>query len=177
MRYDSAKHDGYILLAYDERKGIWGSELNIRINKRTIRTSGSLSPSASAHTLQLIALVSALRAITKSQARTLSKQSWDNKPRIQVFTHDKSFADALVTVCHGRASDEPKPKLRAGRNFAGTLTEQLRRYMLTTAGPEADDNSCLELRDWAVQHNDRRFMDALPAVLAPRVVTELGILP
>jgi protoheme ferro-lyase len=154
MRFNESTQDGMILLASDRRKGIWASQSNLKFAK-TVRQAGQLPTSASAHTLQLVALSTALRSCTKSQASFLVEKAQCNvtKPRILVVTADPTFADALRAMMTRDAATLTTKPLKAGRNFLSMAAQQLARFELTLqTDSKQNDKSIIVLRSWADQH-------------------------
>jgi hypothetical protein len=175
MRLDFQKHDALVLLACDHRKGVWASECFVR-NSKTVRNAGQISTTASAHTLQLVALVNALRSISFRQAIKLvdAAPRGTLKPRVLVTSLDPTFLDALQTMNNIRADSAPKKPLRAGQNFVTLLTQQLVRFILDIQPLHADDNSGLVLLNWARKGViDPRVIVNTPAFLRPTAVSAM----
>lgn len=176
IRFDVNTQDGMILLANDRRKGIWVSQ-SIFKKCNTVRQGGQMPTSASAHTLELVALSTALRSVTKSQASflTLNAPSTVTKPRVLVVTADLTFADALRAMMTRDAVTLATKPLKAGRNFLSMAAYQLARFEVTLQTDiTQDDKSILILRSWADQHIFAPTMVAnIPPSLCPTAVSQV----
>jgi len=158
MRVNFDSQDGLIMVSGD-RRGVWASQVLIKGSK-TIRTGGQLPTTASRHTLQLVALTSALRSITKADAARITPRGV-SKARLLVTSIDSSFLDAL----------QAETPLRAGRNFFTIAMQQLARFDLTFAAPEDGDMTVHMLSKWAANHV---FPPKnIPAVLIPSAVSQV----
>jgi len=154
-----------IQLAADPRKGVWAANTLIK-QGRTIRTAGQAPTSASAHTLLVIALTSALQDIGWSQAQTLARANHVVKPRVQVLTADATFASAMQRIPATIAA------LRAGKNFVGELRRQLDRFTIRVQHVEAREVELL--KGWAQRKvMDRREIGRIPVIFAPTAVSQL----
>jgi hypothetical protein len=168
MRFNEATHDGMILLASDRRKGLWSSQ-SIFKSSKTIRQGGQLPTTASAHTLELVALATALRWVTKAQASFLVEKAPSDvtKPRVLVVTADPTFADALRAMLTRDAQTLATKPLKVGRNFLAMAAQQLARFDVTFQTDATQvDKSILTLRNWADQH-----------VFAPKMIAALALCP
>jgi len=164
MRLDFEKHDVLVLLACDHRKGVWASECFVK-NSKTVRNAGQISTTASAHTLQLIALVNALRSVSKSQAIRLvdAAPRGTSRPRVLVTSLDATFIEALQTMTDDSNRESMNP-LRVGKNFLTLLAQQRERFTLDIQPLPADDNSGLVLLNWARKN-----------VVSPRLIANLPL--
>jgi hypothetical protein len=168
MRFNEATHDGMILLASDRRKGIWASQSIFKLGK-TVRQGGQLPTAASAHSLELVALATALRWITKPQATFLVERAPSDvtKPRVLMVTADPTFADSLRAMMTRDAATLTTKPLKAGRNFLSMAAQQLARFDVTfQTGTAPEDKSLQLLRWWAEEH-----------VFAPRMTAALALCP
>jgi hypothetical protein len=182
MRFNEATHEGLILLASDSRKGIWAAQEIFKRGK-TVRHGGQLPAEASAHTLELMALCSALSSVTCAQATFLVQSIkpatttciTSTKPRVLVVTADSTFAESLRAMLRSdRATLATKP-LKAGRNFLTMAARQLGRFELTLINDndtgDDDDKSIEVLRNWAKQ---RLLAPAsIPHVIFPTAVSQV----
>lgn len=159
MRFDHNLHDGILIVSGDQRRSVWSSQLVLK-GSRTLRTAGQMTTTASRHTLQLLALTSALRSITRTQAAFLAPRNQTN-PRLLVTSIDSTFLNAL----------RAKMPLRAGRNFFTLAAQQLARFDLTFATPEDGDKTVLMLSNWAANHV--YAPGSIPSVLLPVAVSQV----
>ena len=176
MRFDTTTQEGLILLASDRRKGIWVSQ-SIFKKCNTVRQGGQLPTSASAHTLELVALCTALRSVTKSQACFLTQNApcTVTKPRLLIVSADPTFADALRAMMTRDAVTLATSPIKAGRNFLSMAAHQLARFEVTLqTDTTQDDKSILVLRSWADQHIFSPTMMAnIPPSLCPTAVSQV----
>jgi hypothetical protein len=167
MKLNFDTHDILLMVTGDPRKGIWASQLFHKLQRTTVRTAGQLPTEASRHTLELVALATALRAITRNQIGKLlaGMPRTVTKPRVLVATTDTSFADALTAMIRNDATARP---LRAGKNFLGLLMQQLERFDVNVRTPELGDMTVVVLNNWARNHilHQRQF-EELPKALQP----------
>lgn len=168
MRIDFQTHDILVQVAGDKRKGIWASSVFAK-NSKPIRTAGSLPTSASLHTLQLIALATSLRGISKGQHTRLGQNVPRGvyKPRLMAVTMDATFAEALKGLLQRDVTAKP---LRAGKNFLNIARQQLARFDVTIQ--TVDDPSELVLLNWARKNIvDPKLIAGIPPSLAASVVS------
>jgi hypothetical protein len=149
-RFNNETHDGLVLLCADPARGIWSNQVATKVALRAIRTAGTLSTCASAHTLLTVALVNALRCIARKDAQKLT---WNlprtvTKPRLLVISNDNTFLDALSDF---NLEAERCVRLKAGQNFADLLRSQIVRFDLTYQ-TETENIANLVLSDWAGKH-------------------------
>jgi hypothetical protein len=113
MKLDFNTHDILVTVAANPRIGVWGAQIFHRQQAKTVRTAGQLPTEASSHTLQLVALATALRSVTKAQARRMVQNLPRRvpKPRVLVVTSDASFIDAIKAVTSNEQNGKP---LRVG---------------------------------------------------------------
>jgi hypothetical protein len=169
MKLDLTTHDALIQIAGDSHKGLWASQAFSRTSKFTVRTAGQLPTSASLHTLEIVALTTALRSITKGMAAKLIQPGM-TKPRILVGTSDASFAGAISGLLVG---DRTAPLLRAGRNFLSIAAYQLARFNVEIRTPETGDTAILVLKGWAQNHvTDPKVIKHIPG-LEPSAVSQV----
>jgi hypothetical protein len=170
-RIEFIEYDGVIHLGADPTKGIWANQTLLR-GSRTIRTGGQLPTEASAHTLHVVALTTALRDITKGQAINLVNRAATiiGKPRIVVVVTDPTFADALTAKIQGQ---QGKP-LRAGKNFLVELARQLARFTVTFQ-TDPGNTSSYSLRHWAKKSvHDPKAVQRIPQALAATVASAVS---
>ena len=149
MKINYKEHDAVILLASDKKRGTWANQL-VSQTARTVRNAASMPTSASAHTLLVVSLSSALRGISKSQALKLTGGE-NRKPRIVVSCDDKTFMPALDALRKNHKVEIASTPLRAGRNFLKMLAFNMARYELTFRELEAGDYTVASLRDWSIK--------------------------
>lgn len=173
MKVDWGVHDGMLLLASDRRKGIWATQLLLRGSK-TVRSAGTIPTTASAHSLQVLALTTALRLISKGQAAKLlqAAPTGITRPRLLVVSSDATFAQALQAKMRGDKETMTTKPLRAGRNLISIAPAQLARFALTFGELEDGDTSILILKSWASQtiHDPKQ---ELPSALVPSAVSQV----
>jgi hypothetical protein len=146
IKFDKKQYDGQILLAADDRRGLGVFEIAFQTPAgiRSYRAAQSLPTEASSHTLQLLALLAALRDINRSLRNTISGRH-GVRPRFRVVTTDATFADALRALLNGDAD-----LIRAGGNFIEEARRVFSNFALTVAVEK--DNSVFILRQWAQKH-------------------------
>lgn len=167
---DFARYDGAIHLEADRRRGLWATQSLIR-GKRTVRNAGQLPTTASAHTLHVVALMAALRDISRAQAAELVRDAdivGLVKPRLLVICTDESFCDALQAKIQGQRSDKP---LRCGKQFLIELARQLARFDVSWV-TDPESNACKTLRNWASKVLlAPSLLSTIPPILLPSVVS------
>jgi hypothetical protein len=167
MKIDFETEDALIVVSADRRKGIWSSSSIVR-NQRNVKTAGQIETSASAHTLQVVALVSTLKQITRRDITRLLGDTGKQKLTVVVTSGDKSFLAAINAIVEQQPKDQ---KLRAGRNFLDILREQLDRFHVVVRQLEPTDKTALVLADWAgKQIAAPKLIAGIPPSLAPTVV-------
>jgi hypothetical protein len=142
---DFSKFEARILLSSDRRSGVWASE-TLTKGKTRIRNAGQLPADASSHSLLVVALMAALRSISKRDAtRLVEDADWViTKPRVLVVSRSADFGDAL----HGKVNGQNGKLLRAGKQFMRELARQVVRFDLTFDTDE-ENKPILNLRKWA----------------------------
>ena len=176
MRLDFGKYEGSVLLTSNRHIGIWAAAHFTRGSKST-RQAGQLPTTASAHSLELVALASSLRSITNGQAAKLMQDAprGVTKPRILVVTADPTFADALLAKMKNDTATLATKPLKAGRNFLFEAARQLARFDLTfETSLETDDKSILALKHWAqLNVHSPKAIRGIPASLVPSAVSQI----
>jgi hypothetical protein len=147
MRFDPATEEGLVILACDPKRGIYASQTTTKTALKAIRQAGTLPTTASAHTLLTVALVNALRMVTR---KDVAKMSYGlphgvRKPRLVIISNDPTFLDAVGDFV---SKSDNRAVLRAGRNFKDLLGMQLRKFDMTYR-TEQENVSALVLGDWA----------------------------
>ena len=170
MKYDRETHEGKILLAYDQKRGIWTNSVTTSLG-RSVRTSGTIFSAASRHTLQAIGLTSALRSITNKEAAILADKAGVAKPRLIITSTDDTFLKALPALMKGDRTAKP---LRAGKNFLGLLGRQLVRFQLDFVPLPEGDFIGDKLKNWAYRlYPDKALIGTIPAFLIPSAVSKV----
>lgn len=148
MRLDFQTHEALVLIAADDKKGLWSHQSFTKALTKQVRNGGQLRTEASAHTLLLVALTTALRAISRKNVEKLLQSTPRDvfKPRVVVGCADPSFGDAIRAFMEQNASGKA---LRAGRNFKELAAKELLRFDLTFEQPEDSDTCLLVLGGWA----------------------------
>ena len=165
MRFDTATHEGLILLGGDKRKGLWASSTILKSSK-TVRQAGQLPTSASGHTLELVALASALRSISNSQVSFLMQNAPSSvtKPRLLIMSADKT-RDAVTLAA--------KP-LKAGRNFLSMVAREIGRFELTLQTDIGEDQSIANLSIWAHERIlSPKTVGSIAQALRPTAISQL----
>jgi hypothetical protein len=170
-RVDFEKFDGQISLWADRRRGIWCNEIVFN-GTRNSRTGGQAPTSTSAHGLLVLALINALRSVSKRQAAKAAG-SRQVKPRLNIVSCNQKFCDALRAMTRNDKATLAKRPFKAGRNFLRPLARELARFevSLTT---DADDSSYRfqGLGNFARLHvRDPKELAAFPQMLVPVVVS------
>lgn len=172
MKVDFDKCDGQILLFASPRRGIWSYEIVLKNNSRNTRTAGQAPTSTSAHGLLVLALLSALKSISKRQAsKAVTHRT--NKVRLNIVSSDRTFADALRAMMLNDMTILVNKPFRAGRNLLRPLARELARFDVTLT-TDADDESYLfqALGNFARLHvRDPKELASLPSILVPVVVS------
>jgi hypothetical protein len=170
VKYDRETHEGKILLAYDQKRGIWANSLTTSLG-RSIRTSGTIFSAASRHTLQVVGLAAALRSVTIKEAAILADKAGVPKPRLIITSTDATFLEALPALMKG---DRTAKQLRAGKNFLGLLGRQLVRFQLDFVPLPEGDFIGDKLKNWAYRHYpDKGLMRTIPPFLVPSAVSKV----
>ena len=140
-----------------------------------MRQAGQLPTSASAHTLELVALSTALRSVTKAQAGYLGQNAPSTKRRILAITADPTFADALRAMMTRDAVTLVTKPLKAGRNFLSMAAYQLARFDVTLqTDATQEDKSILTLKTWAHSHIfSPKMLASIPPALCPTAVSQV----
>jgi len=168
----NSNQQGQIMLVADKRKGLHASSTIHLAAMKSLRVAGQLPTTASQHTLLVVALVTALRMITKAQAeKMISRNGKLTKPRLQVVVPDASFADAIQ-----RVGQTDAPRLRAGKNFLGILGKQLKRFDIDFVTVSGDDLKPLfGLLSFAQQSIVApKLLAEIEVSLAPRAASQLA---
>lgn len=170
MKIDFNTEDALIVVAADKRKGVWSNNSLVR-NQRNVKTAGSLPTMASAHTLLTVALVAALKSITRRNISKLIEGTTRIKPTVVVASQDRSFLAAINSIVQNEGKETANP-LHAGKNFLSILKDQLWRFHLVTRSPEDGDFTILALADWAnKQLAAPKLIAGIPPSLAPTIVS------
>lgn len=171
---DFTKLDGRIELTADRRRGVWASQ-TIVYNAKSVRTAGQAPASTSAHGLLTLALINALKNISKRMANRSIHGRLVTKTRLQIVTTDATFADALRALMAGDKSTMAAKPFRAGRNFLMMLAKELSRFDVTLETDAEDETYRFRaLSNWAQLHvRDPREIEKLPAILSPVAVAHI----
>src|SRR5258708_519683 len=176
-KFSTIDHDGQILIAHDNRRGIVAYELGLKTRggiKKLNRTVLTLPTTSHAHTLQLFGLTAALRSITNAMRGELPN-AYRARPRIVVKTSDESFLDALAVYLNPATTTATDAKpLRAGRQFKDVAAKVLSKFALTVE--TETDNSPLVLRQWAGQNvPDPTGIDNANRIFAPVALSQRAV--
>ena len=174
MSIDFDKYDGQILLSAEKRRGIWATNTVLR-GSRAIKTAGRLPTVATAHTLLVVALISALRNITRAQAEELVSSSnlGIRKARIKVVTTDEAFVAALTAML--KRQKNGTPPLRAAKNFLIELARQLVRFDVTLEAANRKSARHRTLKNWSVTTAfDPKAFETISPVLLPTLVSAVS---
>lgn len=171
---DFTKFEGQVMLTADRRRGVWASQVILN-HAKSVRTAGQAPTSTSAHGLQTLALVNALKGISKRQARYAGSDRLTNKTSLLIVTTDPTFSDALrALIARDRATLGAKP-FRAGRNLFALLARELARFEVTLETDLEDAKYQFRaLSNWAkLQVRDPREIEKLPKILSPVAVAHV----
>jgi hypothetical protein len=149
----------------DRRRGIWANLVAPR-NARSTQTAGRIGTEASRHTLLAVALIAALRSISR---RTIEQLQADprKKLRIRVATLDADFGPAMMALLKKQIS-----AAKIGKNFEHELVRLLRKFDVQFVN--ADNGALLALHNWANVHMfAENFIAAVPAAFRPVAASQL----
>jgi hypothetical protein len=171
MRVDFATRDAGIILAADNKTGLWAfSKITNRL--RTIRNGGQLPTEASRHMLLTTALTVALTSYTKSNIDHMMYNAPHGveKPRVIVLTLDSTFGPAVQGML---AESTTSPRLRAGRNLISVLKQQMKRFDVEFYA-DARDKDAFILSAWVKETLiDPKVLKRIPPALLPTAVSQL----
>lgn len=159
----------------DKRKGLWASSTILKSSK-TVRQAGQLPTSASGHTLELVALASALRSISNSQVSFLMQNAPSSvtKPRLLIMSADKTFSDALRAMMTRDAVTLAAKPLKAGRNFLSMVAREIGRFELTLQTDIGEDQSIANLSIWAHERIlSPKTVGSIAQALRPTAISQL----
>lgn len=159
IKFDRTTHDDQIVLSFDDKRGIGIFEIAFTTPEgiRSYRAAQRLPTAASPHTLQLLALLAALRDVNRS-LRTTITGSYQLRPRFRIVTGDAGFAEALRSLL----KDDPE-FLRAGGNFIDEARRVLNHFALSVAFE--NDHATELLRQWA-----QRYVPAREEIAASEAI-------
>jgi hypothetical protein len=149
-----------IVLAADERRGIWSHSAVLK-HGRAWRGAGTLPSTASAHTLLIASLISALTDVGFRKAQELAAKNNVFKPRVVVIVSeaDQTFVDGM--------KGNPGTTLKAARHFVDEyrrISGTFRVRFETT--PELEPSL---VKTWAQRKLSNKFV---PVAFAPRIISE-----
>ena len=139
---------------------------------KSVRTAGQAPTSTSAHGLLTLALINALKNISKRTARQSGRDLLTLKTSLRIVTTDPTFADALRALMAGDKATLASKPFRAGRNLLALLARELARFEVTLETDTEDAKYQFQaLGNWAKLHvRDPREIEKLPAILSPVAV-------
>jgi len=161
--------DDVIVKVVGNRKtGLWGST-TLRRGTGERRTAGRLNTHSTNHTLQTVALVTSLKAISRNDVTRLLQGSDKAKPRLVIAAQDATFVDALQQFIGQKVATKP---IRAAKGLHDVLRRQLDRFDVTVRSPENTDFSIMGLYAWAAKTVLSPIqLDGIPPSLAPLAIS------
>ncbi len=140
------EYDGRIVVTSNRQRGIWSNVVVFR-DTRTTKNAGIIPYATATHdTLLAIALTSALSGISTHKTKSIVQQTGRSKPKIQVRTSSKSFAD-LMTAALAKKKDPRRNGFRCAGHFVLPLFKQLVRFDLEFVVENVDESA--SLRSWS----------------------------
>ena len=170
---DFNKFHGQVMLSADRRNGVWANQVILN-HAKSVRTAGQAPTSTTAHGLQTLALVNALKGVSKRQARHASDRL-TNKTSLLIVTTDSTFVDALRALIERDKKTLAAKRFRAGRNLFALLARELARFEVTLETDLEDAKYQFRaLSNWAkLQVRDPREIEKLPKILSPVAVSHV----
>jgi hypothetical protein len=154
-----------IRIVADQHRGIWANLVAPR-NGRSTQTAGRVNGDASYRMLLIIALIAALRSISR---RTIELVEADphKKLRIHVATRNARFGPTVKSLLRG---DDISTKI--GKDFKSELIRFFDKFDIVFV--DKDHGGLLTLVNWANSNMFAEdFIAAVPAPFKPVVVSQL----
>lgn len=134
-----------IRIVADRRRGLWAHKISAR-SQRAVQVTGRVNAEASRNTLLTVALIAALRGVSRRTIETLQPNP-NEKVSIRVATLEPDFGSGVERLMNASSQLDTK-QLKVGKNLVAELLRLLQKFDVEIVH-EPDHTGLLGMLNWS----------------------------